>query len=429
MKTLSPLETAMMTASMAMMLAITGCDTLYMTQGPSGFGTVELALTSVGTDGETYRLSGSQLLVQGPIVATDGSDGALQSMGVMADDSASTLSFDLDEAFGHSDHIEARLHAGSYVVSLADGWTLERWNGRSFEPVAALLTSPNPMTISVDVNDTTALIFDFETQDANVEFATGTLEVWLEVSQTKCVPGRMVGRSCGTNLIGKQFQVCDAGWWTDWTSCSEGCNGGFCMFTKAADYEDIAIAMTPAHLDFETYSDGQEVTPETNRVTTGGDLSDEVSFKSFGASSQKLPADSDIDYRGQTLQTIVLDGGWTSGDARIRSSAGSENSPGFDGMEITFVGAAQATDILSALQLVLESNNAGYEVELFSAATHLPVSSFEVLPEHGTHLTFSVDATRPSSMAISRVRITPMVDTFEMLETHQWAIMDLSWSY
>ena len=429
MSKISTLKTAMMTASIAILLTTTGCEALHMTHGPSGLGTVELALTSVGTDGETYRLSGSQLLIEGPIVATDGSDGALQSMGVGADDSASTLSFDLDEAFEQADHIEARLHAGSYVVSLADGWTLERWNGRNFEPVAALLTSPNPLTVTVDVNDTTAIIFDFETQDANVEFATGTLEVWLEVSQTTCMSGRMVGRSCGTNLVGKQFQICDAGWWTDWTSCSEGCNGGFCMFTKEADYGDVAVAMTPTHLDFETYSDGQEVTPETNRVTTGGDLSDEVTFKSFGASSQKLPADSDIDYRGQTLQTVVLDGGWTSGDARIRSSAGSENSPGFDGMEITFTRAAEASAILSALQLVLESNHAGYEVELFSTAAHLPVSSFEVFPEHGTHLTFSVDATRPSAMAISRVRITPIVDTFEVLETHQWAVTDLSWSY
>jgi len=201
------------------------------------------------------------------------------------------------------------------------------------------------------------------------------------------------------------------------------------MYSGAADYSDLAVAMTPFHLDFEHTLDGEPVDPATNRVTSGQDLSTEVSFASFGASSQTLPADSSIPYRGQSLDSIVLDGGWTSEDARIRSSAGSENSAGFDGIEITFESAANGTALLGAVELVLESNEAGYTVELFSTASHLPVSTFEVEAAEGNRITFAADATRPSALAVSRIRITPVVDTFEVLETHEWAIRDLSWSY
>ena len=390
---------------LAMGFQTTGCDGFALEGERAGFGTIEMALTTVGTDRQTYRLKSTQLVIEPSVV------------------------IDLDEAFIQSDRIETRLNAGTYIVSLSDGWELERWDGQEFVPVASIMTSSNPQTVTVRPSETTPVVFNFETQDANVEFATGTLEVWLEVSQTICATGRMVGRSCGNNLLGKQFQVCDAGWWTDWTGCSESCNGGFCMFSGQADYGDLAVAMSPSHLDFEETLDGKSVDPATNRITSGDDLSTEVTFASFGVSSQTLPADSSIPYRGQRLDSIVLDGGWTSGDARIRSSAGSENNAGFDGIEITFEAAANGSALLGAVELVLDGNAAGYTVELFSTASHLPVSTFEVEVASGNRITFAADSTRPSAFAVSRVRIAPTVDTFEMLETHEWAIKDLSWSY
>ena len=147
-------KTAMTALILATGLLVSGCDGFALEGQSAGFGTIEMALTTVGTDRQTYRLKSTQLVIEPSVV------------------------IDLDEAFIQSDRIETRLNAGTYTVSLSDGWELERWDGQGFVPVASIMTSSNPQTVTVRPSETTPVVFNFETQDANVEFATGTLEVW-----------------------------------------------------------------------------------------------------------------------------------------------------------------------------------------------------------------------------------------------------------
>jgi hypothetical protein len=111
------------------------CASMESGQSETTTGTVQMALTAVGTDGDTYRLRNATLDIAGPTSA----------------------SVALDEAWGDSPVFAARVDVGDYTIALEDGWTLQRHNGETFETVAAQMLSPNPASVGVE-RDATSVV-------------------------------------------------------------------------------------------------------------------------------------------------------------------------------------------------------------------------------------------------------------------------------
>ena len=117
--------------------AIALCVTLSVMLGACGshgadtvgteVGTIQLALTALGSDGATYRLRRGTLDIQGP----------------------SPSSVDLGKLSSSEVAFQSKVPVGEYTITLLDGWTLQRADGEHYVDVSAELLSTNPTIVDV----------------------------------------------------------------------------------------------------------------------------------------------------------------------------------------------------------------------------------------------------------------------------------------
>lgn len=130
------------------------------------FGQVSVRLRAQA-NGITYRLSGAAFDVTGPESVTLSTDDA---------SNASSLQHTLD--------------AGSYSISLRDGWELQRQSpvDDEFDAVNAELVSPDPVSFNIVNLETTNIVYAFETDGTLVTLAEGNLDVTIQITNTGASP-------------------------------------------------------------------------------------------------------------------------------------------------------------------------------------------------------------------------------------------------
>lgn len=140
-------------------LALATCDSSKQPPGAGGhLGSVQIALVTT-TNGHTYHLRNASFDVNGPTHVTLSSE---------TDPNATDLT--------------TNVSAGSYVVTLADGWQLEREDPTGPVPVEATLVSPNPTaSLTVTAAHTTSVVFQFSTDGLPITF--GTIDISIQVTE------------------------------------------------------------------------------------------------------------------------------------------------------------------------------------------------------------------------------------------------------
>jgi hypothetical protein len=159
---LSRLMLGLVLAVSATALSLTGCASHddAARENDGSYGTVVLSLTGQ-TNGTTYRLRQAIFDVAGPTNATLNSE---------SDPNGAVLA--------------ATLSTGGYLITLRDGWFLERLTGMTAEPVDATLISNNPQMFGISSATTSTVLFRFETDGTIIDIGTGQLEVAIEVNET-----------------------------------------------------------------------------------------------------------------------------------------------------------------------------------------------------------------------------------------------------
>ncbi len=385
---------------LALGLTAAACNETEAPAPTSEMGTVQMALTAVGSDGDTYRLRNATIHVNGP----------------------TTAAVRVDEAYGDSQVFAATVDVGEYTITLEDGWTLQRRNGEDYQDVAAELVSPNPTPVDVHRNETSVVAVIFETVDAEIEFATGDLEVWLGVEHLDCEHGEYVTRSCGANLVGRQFRMCNEGWWQDWSECSARCDRGYCLFKDPETFASATVNKTTETVGFESYATGSPVPADLFAATAGDIFSDNVSFVSVGASTQMYPAGSDTPFIGQKNENVVTFGGGDSGDASIRSGAGGKNFSGFDALEAIF----SSDSPTQAATFTVDHNLNGYRISMHNVDCDV-VAELRVFPADGHHFIVLGDANYRGIQPASSIILTPGPDS-SFFGTAAWSLTEFAFA-
>lgn len=400
----SPPHRHLVTALLGAALALTGaaCSDMTTERPTTEVGTVQMALTSVGSDGDVYRLRNAAMSLDGPTQA----DVAL------------------DEAYGDSPVFEARVDVGDYRLTLQDGWVLQRQTEDGFEVVDARLVSPNPHQFTVEAGETTVMAVVFETIDSEVEFATGNLEVWLGVNHLDCEHGEYETRSCGANLTGRQFNMCSSGWWQGWSECSARCDQGYCLFKAPETFEAATTNKTVHTVGFESFASGSPVAADMFATLNGDAFSDAVTFVSIGASNQMYPWDSDTPVLGQKIEHVVVHGGDDSGEASIRSSAGGHNFSGFDALEAIFPVDAE----VYAVRVAVDDNGAGYSIEVHDVDCAV-VAELVVSSGDGHDYIIIGDTEHRDFIAASSIVITPKPSDGSPHGTESWSMTEFAFAY
>ena len=128
----------------------------------SSTGRVQMALSAATSSG-MYRLRGGTFRFTGASLATASTED---------DPAASTITISLT--------------AGDYLVELDSGWSLERQQateGASI-PVAAVLTSQNPLPITVRGQETTNARFQFRAGSVVIDLGPGQVSVGIDVDDS-----------------------------------------------------------------------------------------------------------------------------------------------------------------------------------------------------------------------------------------------------
>ncbi|MGB0588611.1 MAG: hypothetical protein ACPGU1_02930 [Myxococcota bacterium] len=390
----------------ALSLTTGACGSDEASIAPGQTGTIQLALTALGSDGETYRLRHGTLTI----------DGATASY------------VDLEDVSGDSPIYRATVNVGTYSITLAEGWTLQRQEGDQFIDVAAQLVSPNPTTVTVQPNALSVISIILETVDAEVEFATGDLEVWLAVTHTDCEHGDFITRSCGVNLMGRQFRSCDGGWWLDWSECGTHCDRGYCYFSQPESFTAATVTHIVDTLDFTADAHGSPVNFNFYGAVHGDTFSDRVSFSSVGASNQTFPWHSAAPFIGQIHEDVALHRLSEEGhSAVIGSSAGAHNHAFFDGIKTGF-----ADDIHThAISMVLQGSEAGYTLSLRDedsrviAEVAIPPSTVSGAEQR---ITLIGDPVYHGAKGAAALVITPRPSTSTPLGTTRWSMNEFAFA-
>jgi hypothetical protein len=130
-------------------------------------GVLKLPLWAVGESGDRYFLSGVfQVTTPDHVVVA-------------------RLTTDDPE----TDALSVELQSGQYVVELMDGWTLERSVDGTRAPVPARLASVASLGVHISPEETSVVVFRFETARGTVPRPGGTLGIAISVDETSSCGG------------------------------------------------------------------------------------------------------------------------------------------------------------------------------------------------------------------------------------------------
>ena len=396
--------------------AVALCVTLSVMLGACGshgadavgteVGTIQLALTALGSDGATYRLRRGTLDIQGPTPS----------------------SVDLGKLSSNDVAFQSKVNVGKYTITLMDGWTLQRADGEHYVDVSAELLSTNPAIVDVQPDEVAVVSVLLQTVDAEVEFATGGLDVWLSVKHLDCEHGDFITRSCGANLTGSKFRVCDSGWWKDWSECGTHCNRGYCHFTQPESFDSATVNHSVEALDFTRDAHGSWVDFDFYGPVHGDTFSHHVSFQSVGVSNQSFPWDSGTPFVGQSHEDVALHS-FTEADQRavIGSSAGVHNHAFFDGLEASL----PVDSSTHALTMVVQGSEAGYTVSLRDESAQV-LAELAIPPsavsDAEQRITIIGDPIYYGVKGASSVVITPRPSTSTPLGTTSWSMNEFAFA-
>jgi hypothetical protein len=147
---------------------LSACD-VAPTAGDESVGTLSMPLITV-VNGIRYRLTEDRFSLSG------------------------ALEIDELQHNGDGSIVVATLPEGDYEVTLHEGWVLERQTESGFEPIEAELASPNPRPVHVESEQTTTVVWLFQTDGPPVVLEPpGLLQGNLGVADSS---------NPGTNLVG-----------------------------------------------------------------------------------------------------------------------------------------------------------------------------------------------------------------------------------
>jgi len=149
-------------------VALTACGKTAVDLEPTG--SLRMALEGQGPAGEIYRLRSGLFGISGPTQLSLDSE---------SNPSAAILS--------------TQLPAGTYQVSLNDGWYMERVANGQVVAVDAALQSANPQQAVLTSAGTSDVLFVFAVNNLPVVFAPATLTVGIEVVECDGSPGQWEG--------------------------------------------------------------------------------------------------------------------------------------------------------------------------------------------------------------------------------------------
>jgi hypothetical protein len=161
-----------------------GTDEVSSTDGTSNTGTVRLDLQGQAQNGTLYRLRLATFTISSTPPITLSSDGANAT--------ATTIS--------------QALPAGSYLVTLQNGWVLDKVVGATATPVQATLTSAQSQMFGIQPGASTSVTYQFQTNGVTV--TTGTLNIGIGVTETDggapsfCMPACPANTWCGPSPTG-----------------------------------------------------------------------------------------------------------------------------------------------------------------------------------------------------------------------------------
>jgi hypothetical protein len=121
-----------------------------------------MALTSTSASGVEYRLRDALFEIRGP-----------QNEDVLSEDYLGQAS------------ILVSLRGGDYQVTLQPGWRMEHRAPplTAWTEIPAVLASPNPLAVTVPVDQVAPAIFLFQVEEGLIVFATGILDISVEVDE------------------------------------------------------------------------------------------------------------------------------------------------------------------------------------------------------------------------------------------------------
>ncbi|WP_437931179.1 hypothetical protein WMF37_18780 [Sorangium sp. So ce291] len=76
------------------------------------------------------------------------------------------------------------LPVGRYDVYLEQYWVLERWSGAGYQPVQAVLTSPNPLQVFINEGMTSTVVFQFRADGDIISVGQGSLDIVIGIDDT-----------------------------------------------------------------------------------------------------------------------------------------------------------------------------------------------------------------------------------------------------
>jgi hypothetical protein len=144
--------------------AICTVEQAEVVDGISRDGAVKVPLLAATDDGAQYRLSEAT-------VRLESDEGDASSITLSSEEAADLTT------------LSSEVHAGTYKVSLDDGWQLERLEGDTWTVVDAELASEASQTITVEDDSTLVVAFAFEV--AGTAVTTGVGQMNIEISVTE----------------------------------------------------------------------------------------------------------------------------------------------------------------------------------------------------------------------------------------------------
>lgn len=149
-------------------IALEGCSH-WSAASDEASSQVELPLIAV-VDGVTYRLRHAVFDISGGATLTLNSEDDLDARVLIAD-----------------------LRPGTYMISLREGWALERATTAGWLALEATLVSPNPTTVDILPGVVARVVYRFETDGTIVTTGGGNLEIGFQVELDAGAPS---GANC-----------------------------------------------------------------------------------------------------------------------------------------------------------------------------------------------------------------------------------------